>query len=158
MKRRKTRAQSLVELSVGLIALIPIILVIFDLAIIVIGVQMNDSTCREAARIAASGSPDQATATQRAQAVINRANNRASGMLSNFVLPPGGVVLNGVNPTQQAQALQYGGSVSGTVTVTTQVTIRPFVVQMVYNGSNPLVFQSKQTFPFTYVYPSTYAS
>ncbi|HEY9711973.1 MAG TPA: hypothetical protein V6C72_00810 [Chroococcales cyanobacterium] len=156
MKRNKGRGQSIVELCVGIIVLIPIVLVVFDLAVIVIGVQINDSTCREAARIAASGQPTAVDANQRAQAVIDRANNRSKGMLSNFKLVS--VTLNNINGAQLAQAQQYGGAVSGTVTVQTQVQIRPFVVSYVYNGSGPMVFGAKQTFPFTYVYQNTAAA
>jgi|688.fasta_scaffold81398_2 hypothetical protein len=152
-KRRSNRqkGQSIVELAVGLIALIPIVLVVFDLAVIVIGVQINDSTCREAARVAASGAPvDQAT---RAQAVIARANARAAGMLSNFKLvtnPPISTVTQA-----QADALKpYGGALNGTVTVQTEVEVRPFVVQAAYNGQSPLKFRSQQSFPITYVVPN----
>ena len=130
-------------------ALIPIVLVIFDLAVIVIGVQVNDSTCREAARVAASGDPNDAQA--RAAAVVARANQRASGMLSNFVL----VNVNNTVTAQQMLALQpYGGPVQGTVTVQTEVDIRPFVVQYAYAGKSPLTFRSQQSFPFTYVVPN----
>jgi len=146
---RRRKGQSIVELAVGLMALIPIVLVIFDLAVIVIGVQVNDSTCREAARVAASGDPNDAQA--RAAAVVARANQRASGMLSNFVL----VNVNNTVTAQQMLALQpYGGPVQGTVTVQTEVDIRPFVVQYAYAGKSPLTFRSQQSFPFTYVVPN----
>ena len=72
------------ELCAGLIILVPLVLVLFDLAVIVIGVQVNDQTCRQAARAASSGDP--ATARQRADAIIARANQQGSSMLSNFTL------------------------------------------------------------------------
>ena len=150
---RGRRAQSLVELLVGLTALIPIMLVIFDLAVIVIAVQMNDSTCREAARVAASGSPSDIQ--QRASAIITRANTNATGMMSNFQL---------VSCTTTASANylatigQFGGPVNGTVTVMTEVDVKPFIVQWAYSGKSPLKFRSQQTFPFTYVMPNTTGS
>jgi hypothetical protein len=147
---RKRQGQSIIELAVGLMALIPIVLVIFDLAVIVIGVQINDSTCREAARVAASGDPSDAQA--RAGAVVARANQRAQGMLSNFVLVN---VNNTVTPAQMAALQPYGGPVQGTVTVQTEVDIRPFVVQFAYSGKSPLTFRSQQSFPFTYVVPNS---
>jgi hypothetical protein len=155
-KRKRKRGQSIIELAVGLMALIPIVLVVFDLAVIVIGVQINDSTCREAARVAASGNPVDANA--RAAAVVARANQRATGMLSNFVLVS-------VTNTADMAALtdpnsninKYGGPVQGTVTVQTEVDIKPFVVQYAYNGKSPLKFRSQQSFPFTYVVPNTAA-
>jgi hypothetical protein len=151
MRLRKS-GQSTVELVCGLIILVPLVLVLFDLAVIVIGVQVNDQTCRQAARAAASGDP--ASAQQRAQAVVARANQQGSSMLSNFILMP-----LAFNPaTVQADALAlvpYGGTVSGTVTVQTEVDIRPFIVPYVYNGGAPLKFRSSQTFPFTHVVKNT---
>jgi len=148
---RKRKGQSIIELAVGLIALIPIVLVIFDLAVIVIAVQINDSTCREAARVAASGKPgDQ---NSRAQAVVNRANAKSTGMLSNFKLV--GTPASTVTQANADALAPYGGSLNGTVTVTTQVDVKPFVVQVVYNGTSPLTFRSQQTFPITYVVPNT---
>jgi Flp pilus assembly protein TadG len=149
--RRKSKGQSIIELAVGLIALIPIVLVLFDLAVIVIAVQVNDSTCREAARVAASGRP--ADQPSRAQAVINRANAKTAGMLSNFTLV--GTPATTVTQTQADLLIPYGGSLNGTVTVTTEVDVKPFVVQVVYNGTSPLKFRSQQTFPITYVVPNT---
>lgn len=150
---KKKRGQSIIELAVGLLCLIPIVLVVFDLAVIVIGVQINDSTCREAARVAASGNPNDATA--RAKAVVARANQRAAGMLSNFTLIEP-VTLSPANLlTQMAQLQPYGGPVSGQVTVQTEVDVKPFVVQYAYSGQSPLKFRSQQTFPFTFVVPNT---
>jgi Flp pilus assembly protein TadG len=150
LKFRATKGSSLVELATGLLVLIPIVLVLFDLSVIVIAVQMNDSTCREAARVAASGNP--LDAQTRAMAIISRANSRQVGMASNFTLV-------GLVSTVTAQDIQnvgsYGGPVDGTVTVETEVQVRPFVVQYIYNGQNPLHFRSKQSFPFTYVVPNT---
>ncbi len=148
MKRNRKRGQSIIELAVGLMALIPIVLVVFDLAVIVIGVQMNDSTCREAARVAASGNP--ADATDRAKAVIARANMRTSGMLNNFQLKN---VTSTVTSDLKQLAL-YGGPVQGTISIETQVDIKPFVVQFAYNGKSPLQFRSRQSFPYTYVFPN----
>jgi Flp pilus assembly protein TadG len=148
----RQRGQSLVELGAGLLVIIPMILVILDMAVLVIAVQTNDNACREAARIAASGDPS--SATIRAESVVARANTTAHGIVSNFRLvkvdlaPPGVV--------GQVAALQpYGGTITGTVTVSTEVDVRPFVVQWVYSGGAPLTFLSRQSFPFTYVVPNT---
>lgn len=151
---RKGRGQSTVELCAGLIILIPLVLVLFDLAVIVIGVQVNDQTCRQAARSASSGDP--ATAQQRAQAIISRANQQGSSMLSNFTLS--GFIFNPGTILTDTDALRapngYGGTVSGTVTVRTTVEIRPFIVPAVYSGGAPLVFVASQTFPFTFLVPN----
>ncbi|MDX2107608.1 MAG: hypothetical protein SFY67_14500 [Candidatus Melainabacteria bacterium] len=149
---RSKKAQSLVELCVGLLVLVPIILIFFDLAVIVIGVQVNDQTCKQAARAASSGDP--VSANQRAQAIVARANQQGSSMLSNFTLT--GTTFNPATLIADRNALNpYGGTVSGTVTVSTTVDIRPFLVPYVYSGGAPLTFRSAQTYPFTFVVPNT---
>lgn len=151
----RSRGQSTVELCAGLIILVPLVLVLFDLAVIVIGVQVNDQTCRQAARAASSGDP--ATARQRADAIIARANQQGSSMLSNFTLDqfifnPGTVLTD--TDALRASNGGFGGTVSGTITVETTVEIRPFIVPQVYSGGAPLTFRASQTFPFTYLVPN----
>jgi Flp pilus assembly protein TadG len=149
-QKSRKRGQSLVELVVGIAVLIPVMLLIFDLAVIVIAVQMNDSTCREAARVAASGSPSDVQ--QRANAIISRANVRATGMMSNFTL----VSYSNTAPANYMSTIgQFGGPINGTVTIQTEVDVKPFIVQWAYNGISPLKFRSQQSFPFTYVMPNT---
>ena len=149
---RKRRGQSTVELCAGLIILVPLVLVLFDLAVIVIGVQVNDQTCRQAARSASSGDPS--SAQQRAQAIIARANQQGSSMLSNFTLSsftlsPSTILTD--TDKLRAENGGFGGTVTGTVTVQTTVEIRPFIVPIVYSGGHPLVFTASQTFPFTFL-------
>ena len=142
--------QSLMELAVGLCVLIPVMLVVFDLAMIVLAVQQNDALCREAARAAASGDPN--TIKQRATAVVAQANKKAAGMMANYQLVS---LTSTASATYLASLGQYGGPVNATVTAQTQVDVKPFVVQYAYNGKSPLQFKSQQTFPFTYVVPNT---
>jgi hypothetical protein len=147
---RSRRGQSAAELCGGLMLLIPIILVLFDLSVIVLGVQLNDSTCHEAARVASLGDPT--NCSTRAQAVITRANKQGSSMLSNFQLIN---CTSSVTGADIAAMQPFGGPVSGTVAVTTQVDIRPFVVHLVYTGQTPLQFKSNQTYPITYTVPNS---
>jgi hypothetical protein len=156
----RTTGQSLIELVVGLLALIPIVLAILDLAVIVIAVQMNDSTCREAARVAASGPPDTQDIQQRSGAIIARANQRGIGMMSNFQLISATSTASSsyLNGPQINNGQTFGGPVNGTVTVVTEVDVRPFIVQWCYSGVTPLRFRSSQTFPITYVIPNTVGS
>jgi len=146
----RRRGQSSVELVTGLIVLIPVVLVLFDLAVIVLGVQINDQTCREAARVASIGDPTDCT--KRADAVVNRANKQGSSMLSNFQLVS---CVSSVSAADIAALQPYGGPVTGTVTVQTKVDIKPFVVQYAYSGGAPIVFHARQTYPFSYVVPNT---
>ena len=138
------------ELAIGVGVLIPIMLVVFDLAMIVLAVQTNDALCRETARAAAAGDPS--TMTQRATAIVAQANKKAAGMMSNYKLIS---VTSTASATYLASLGTYGGPVNGNVTASTQVDVKPFIVQYAYNGKSPLQFQSQQTFPFTYVFPNT---
>ena len=162
MLRKRRQGQSIIEMIVGVIVLIPICLVLFDLAVIVLGVQLNDATCRDAARAAASGDPSNATA--RATAIVSRANARSHGQIvANFAMVGGANVNIVSQPTPHQEQttglwVNPGGPITGTATVTTKCEVRPFVVYMVYTGQTPLIFQSRQTFPISYVVPSTGAS
>ncbi len=151
--RRRRSGSSLVELAVGLMALIPIVLVVVDLCVIVIAVQVNEATCREAARVAATGSP--MDAQTRAMSIIDHANTRQSGLFSDYSLVS---LVSNVNPVEFKALTLSGGPVKGTVTVQTDVAVHPFVVQWVYQGQSPLHFRAQQTFPFTYVVPAPPAS
>lgn len=149
-QKTRRRGQSSVELVCGLILLVPLVLLLFDLCIVVLAVQINDSTCREAARVASTGDPT--NANTRATAVVARANKQGSSMLSNFTL----VSCNSSVTAADIAALQpYGGPVTGTVSVVTRVDVKPFIVKYAYGGGAPLQFQSSQTFPFTFVVPNT---
>lgn len=164
MRYSRKRGQSIIELCVGLTVLVPIVLLVFDLAVIVMAVQINDSTCREAARVAASGNLGDLSINslatsdlyKRANAVVLRANTQSAGILSNFALFA--LTTNPPEASIKATILSLGntgGPVTGTVSVTTTVEVRPFLVKYAYNGGAPLVFQSRQSFPFTYVVPNT---
>lgn len=174
MKALKKRGQSIVELCVGLMVLVPIVLLVFDLAVIVMAVQVNDSTCREAARVAASGnlgdlgppaslSLNASDIYKRADAVVKRANTQSAGILSNFKLlsvttnPPEASIagtITSLTTGPGGPGTGPGGPVTGTVSVVTTVEVRPFLVKYAYSGGAPLVFQSSQSFPFTYVVPN----
>ena len=149
-RKRRSLGQSMIELTAGLFLVVPIVLVLFDLAVIVMAVQINDSTCREAARMASKGDP--LTASQRANAVVGRANKQGSSMLSKFAV----VSCHSIVTAADINALQpFGGPVSGNVTVVTEVEVRPFVVAIVYQGGGPMKFRYSQTYPITYVVPNT---
>ncbi|CAN5609149.1 hypothetical protein BH11CYA1_BH11CYA1_40000 [soil metagenome] len=149
---RKSHAQSIIELCCGIMVLVPIVLVLFDLTVIVLAVQLNDSTCREAARVGSLGSPDATACQNRVLAVINRANKSGSSMLSNFKLVS---CANSVTAADLAKLSTYGGPVNGTVSVITEVDVRPFVVHLIYAGGPALKFKSAQSYPFTFVVPNT---
>lgn len=155
---RKSAAQSLTELMVGLILLIPILLVIFDAAVVVIAVSLNDSVCRDAARAAAGGRPidfvdgngttQTANARARALAVIQRANTSMKGYITGVTLVDADSGPTPPNPTGPDP--NFGGQYYGTYTVVTEVGIK---LPAAIPGLTPdtLAMKSKQTFPITFV-------
>jgi hypothetical protein len=144
------RGQSLLEVSIALFVIVPVLLLVFDLAMIVLAVQVNDLNCRDAARLAASGDPN--TANLRAMAVISRANKSMNSFISNFSL----VSLDStVTPIQLASLNPYGGTINGAVAVSTEVEVHPFLLPWLYSGKRLLTFRSRQSYPFTYVVPNT---
>jgi hypothetical protein len=151
----RKRGQSLIELGAGLMVFIPVVLVLIDLAFLVAGAQINDNTCREAARIAASGDPGSARA--RITSVIERANKTSGGMLSNFRLSALNMTPSDIT-SQISSLTPYGGTISGTVTVSSQVDIRPLLIHWLASSGKPITLCSTQSFPFTYVVPNTTTS
>ena len=165
IKRR--RAQSVIELVVGIMVLIPIVLTIFDLCVIVIACQLNDSTARDACRAAASGAPVyttngytpvlsdlQTAAKNRAQAVVTRTNIKSNGIVSNYSLVNCNLTLGAsYSLPQPVNGYNPGGLVIGSVTVQTQVQVTPFLVKYAYAGQT-MFFQSIQTYPISYSLPA----
>ncbi|MBU6451787.1 MAG: hypothetical protein KGS72_08425 [Cyanobacteria bacterium REEB67] len=152
------RAQSLVEVTAGIAILLPVLLVLFDLSMLFLAVQANESICRNAARAAAAGDP--LDATVRAQAVVNAANLSSGGaLISHFwlVLPIAVVVTD--RPTSQEDPLtgresNPGGPVTGTVAVSTEVDVRPFVVYRLWGGKLPMKFRARHIFPISFTQPT----
>src|SRR5215469_14543327 len=124
---RFKRGSVLIEFLVGLLVLVPVILVVLDLALIVLAVQVGDTACREAARAAATGDPRNARA--RAQAVISSGGKSAGGLVTNLRLIG---VSSTVPVATLAQLSLYGGQVDGSVTVQTSIDVHPFLVHWAY--------------------------
>lgn len=149
-KTRSAKAVTLLEMAMGLIVLLPVLLMVMDLTVITLAQQINDNAAREAVRLAASGDPSQAMV--RAQQVLARINKGTSGYVSNITMTA--LTFAPANLLTSAAALvPYGGTITGSVTVKTQATVTPFVVQYVYPG--PYTFNSAQTCPVTYTVPNT---
>lgn len=153
---RQTKASSFIELCTGIAIIVPVIIVLFDCAILIMGVEANDSNCRMAARAAAAGPPEEAQI--RAATVIGDKNS-AIGMVSNSQLvdPVAVEVLSQPESEKDiAKEKEFclGGPVIGSTTVTTQVQIRPFLVHKLYGGISPLTFKATHTFPISYIVPS----
>lgn len=154
-KTTRKSGQSLIEVTIGIAVLVPVTLILVDLSVVLWGVQANVLTCRSAARSAASGDPE--AATERAQVVIDRVDGRGPAtMVSNSVLalPVEVNVVSKPMPQRDPSTekeVNPGGPVNGSVTVTTEVEIRPFLLHSFFAKSKALTFMAKQTCPITYV-------
>jgi len=147
--QRANNGTSLIELCAGLIIAIPVFLLLVDCAILIMGLQINDKTCREAARVAASGLP--ASAELRAQNIVSKADEEKMSMIADLRLVS---VVNTLSPVNIKVVQLDGGTISGTVTVTTAAEFRPFFGQWLLTGQKCLTFQSTQSFPYTSVMPN----
>ncbi len=118
------------------------------------GVALNDSVCRDAARAASLGPPDAINSGEpqrRAEAVVQKAN-KTTGAIR---LDPNVTIketLTGALP--QAP---YGGPVNGDVAVTTKVAVYPpFLLAACLNSPGGAVtFTARQTFNYTWSMAST---
>ena len=156
--RQKTGA-SLVEVTCGSVLLFFVVIILVDLGLLIYGVSLNDSVCRDAARKSASGNPIQAES--RALLLVEQMNNRNglnNAMVSHFrLVPPVKIEItsqpNLRRDPENDKPVNPGGLVTGSVTVTTQVEITPFVLPFILGQRPPLKLQSRQTFPISYVMP-----
>jgi len=156
VSHRKGIGSSFIELCTGIAIMVPIILVLFDCAILIMGVEANDTNCRMAARAAAAGSPDDAKL--RAQTIILDKNSALSMVSNSQLVEPVGVEVLSQPETEKDLAKErevcLGGPVIGTTTVTTQVQIRPLLIHRLYGGTSPITFTATHSFPISYTVPS----
>lgn len=143
----RNRAQSITEVIVGLIVLVPVILILIDIGSLIIASAVNSDICRAAARAAANGAPDRIDAgrpKERALAVVNAKKNEARGNVSvNLPIQVWETVRDPL------PAKPFGGAVDGEVTVETSITCRPpFLVGAVVPGG--VEIKARQTYPFTW--------
>ena len=154
MNRRNglAKGQSFVELAAGLAVVIPVILLIIDCATIYMGVQLNDSVCRDAARAASIGAPDAITSGEpqrRAEGVVRKANKTAGAIrLDNAVQVS--EQMSGDLPTPP-----YGGPVKGEVTVATTVHVFPPFLISLFTGPSGVDFRAQESMPYTWSMAST---
>lgn len=149
MRLRRKNAQSFIELLAGLAILVPIVLILIDIGTICIGVTMNDSVCREAARAASIGPPNGITSGEpkrRAELVV--AKHIGAGAVK---MDP--TVTCTENMTGALPAAPYGGPVDGEVTVETTCNVFPPFLVSVVVGAGGIQFRARQTFPYTWIMP-----
>lgn len=148
--KRTKRAQSIVELVAGVILIIPVVLLLIDLATLVLGVTSNDNLCREAARAASAGDPDSANA--RATAIVNQANLTKGGVIAKFEL----IDARPLRPDRSGPPIRPdgatgGGIVQGSVDVRTRVIVAPPFLLNALKRDDHFAFETFQSFPITFV-------
>lgn len=159
---RLHRGQSLVEVVTGLTIIVPIALALIDLSAVLYAISLNDTACRNAARAAATGSPGEAKL--RAESIVLQANSgQFNSSFAHFsLLTPVRSTIK-VQPAMQIdpdtdKPFNPGGLVTGDVSVTTEVEVKPFVMSMILKGQTPLVFRSTQNCPIRYMQPAGVAT
>ena len=155
IRRNRRSGQSLSELVGALAVMTPLILISIDLLSVCVGLAINDSTCRDAARAAAAGPPgDQTIGTRtvnsaktpyiRAKAVVKNVYQSNLPMKIRDTLQ----VVETVKDYPPAD--RGGGSLDGEVSVETTIDIYPpfFVHALV--GPSGVTLKTKHVVPFTY--------
>jgi len=146
---RRAKGQSIIEFAIATTVLIPVGFLFIDAIMIACAVQVNDRTCSEAARLASAGDPALTFARAQqivAQTVIEKHSPYALRLIAAETT---------VKDSQLAALSPYGGQVSGTVKVTTEIAIKPLVLSWLTGSRlDQLRFQTNQSFPCTYMVPN----
>lgn len=157
---RKT-GQSLVELAAGLMVFVPIVLLLIDCSVIMIGVSTNEAICRDAARAASAGPPaTMASAGSHSAGPGTAPYQRAQAVVRNVYAVGGLLKISetmAINESLQDPLPQapQGGAIVGTVTVQTTAEISPPFLIRVFVENGVYQFQNSQSYPYTYVMPSS---
>lgn len=167
MKKRTSRSKSidgssLIELSVALMIVVPIVLVLIDCLMIVIGVSINDSVCRDAARAAASGAPADLSVCS------NRTAGPATGPYKRVLAVINAIWISNLpmkisqepiltETLKEVPLPEIGGAIDGEVSVQTNINVYPpFLVGAIVGDK--LNFKSTHTVNYTYVVPAKISS
>jgi len=144
---KRRGGQSLIEFVMSTTLAVPVILLFVDAFVVLHGIELNNSTCFEAARLASSGDP---------RLTVARASQIVAGKLA-AASGPYSLELRAARTTvtqSQLDSMQpYGGQLSGSVKVTTQIEVKSLFLGW-FLGGQPVHFVSTQEFPTTYVVPN----
>lgn len=155
---RKNSGQQIIEMAAGLLVLIPVIMGLIDIAVVLIGVNVNDTVCRDAARAAAQGNPlaspgSGSYSMDRAQAVVTQRDNQKGGYIAKIQLLTTGSDGSSVNAGTPLPDPTFGGAFTGSVSIVTQTTVKiPAYIPGVV--PNQIDLKAKQVFPITYQQPA----
>jgi hypothetical protein len=151
--RRKQQGQQLVELSAGLIILVPIFFLIIDLSVAYLAANFNDDACREACRAASSVTPANSDNSgnvsstspiyQRAESVIKKVQH-----LDGYIIGPRLIAVDLSPDFKRPANLLLGGNFEGSVTVRSQIDYRvPASIPGLLPSS--VTLDAQQSFPLT---------
>ncbi len=154
MKRRQNGLH-LIELSVGMMVLIPIVLYGIDIACIYFAGSYNSSLCRDACRAAAAGPPTIYCTSNPMLAPNARAKRVIAGRFD-----PHSIIRVSATPVltetirDPKPIAPWGGPVQGEVTVQTEVTVNPpFNLPAI---APVVLLKTESSFPITWVMQPTY--
>lgn len=159
--RKRNSGSSAVELVAGIIVLIPVFFFILDVGVCIMAAMTNDTICREAARAAAGGRPENFSngsgaalnkdSLDRAKQLVK--NSKTGGYISKLKLieENSHTYWTGEkDPSVPRPDKQGGGPWGGQYWVTTEVVVSlPASVPNILPSS--CTFQSRQAFPMTKV-------
>lgn len=154
-EKRNTNGSSLAELGGALVLMVPILLIVFDCLAICIGTGINDATCRDAARAAASGPPGQnLIGTGRTVTVAQPPYKRAKAVVKNVYQSNLPMKIRDnmdvVETVKDIPPTTTGGSLSGEVSVETTIDIYPPFLVGAMVGESGVTLKSKHVVPYTY--------
>lgn len=157
---RKKNGQSLVELAAGLMIFVPIVLLLIDCGVIMIGVSSNEAACRDAARAAAAGPPGLMSSGAHIVSAGQLPYKRAQRVIKD-VYAAGGLIKidDTLSVKEEIKAplpvATSGGPVIGEVSVETTADVMPPFLIRVFVENGTYQFKSTQRFPYTYILPAS---
>ncbi|MBY0356680.1 MAG: hypothetical protein K2W82_01655 [Candidatus Obscuribacterales bacterium] len=128
--KARNKGQSIIETVVGIIVLVPIVLFLFDVAVLVLANTANDNLAKSCAR-AAAGATNAATGTGDGQAALIAAQNIANNFQQSLIIRPSGgnfvagfgwVPDNGPPPATQLAPV-FSGNLQGAAPAPGQVAV-----------------------------------
>lgn len=151
-KSRKS-GQSLVELSVGLMFMIPIVLLMLNCLFVAVGASLNEFVSRDAARAAASGPPSSLQTGSNRKVKSGAPKDRVVAVINKVYYSglPMKVREDAtiVETVRDVPPKSDGGAIDGEVTVTTTIDI--YLPVQVQGLDSRVVLKSKHTVPITYM-------
>jgi hypothetical protein len=145
---RSARGHAFIEFVISATVIVPVMLLLIDSFLIVSATELNDGACKEAARLASSGDPRLAEA--RAYQIVSQRLTSDQQTYSLHLV----AATTSITDSEMNALLPYGGSLSGTVDVTTEIEVKPFILCWFLGGPRFLHLRANQVVPITYVIPN----